>query len=105
MTVLSIYPLNHNKIFTIEEAQELAPLLNIITVDTRINLEKLNSQLLFFKKNNRKTVEIQEQINSVLENWSNKIRRLGARPVSLGKVRIQGERKIYLWENNELRSH
>lgn len=101
--VRTIFPLNKTKIFTHEEAQELVPLLMHISAKTKRELNVLNSQLGFFKANSDKAQAIQEKINLVLGAWSDKIRRLGAIPVSLCKVRIPGEENQYLWEYPENR--
>ena len=99
--VRSIFPLNQTKIFSHEEAQELIPLLMHISAKTKRDLNLLNSQLSFFKSKTEKAQNIQEKINLNLQAWSDKIRRLGAIPVSLCKVRIPGEEGHYLWEYPE----
>lgn len=101
--VRTIYPLNQTKTFTHEEALELIPLLMHISSKTKRELNVLNSQLSFFKANSDKALAIQEKINISLQSWSDKIRRLGAIPVSLCKVRIPGEEGHYLWEYPENR--
>lgn len=101
--VRNIYPLNQSKTFSHEEALELVPLLMHISSKTKRELNVLNSQLSFFKTNSDKAQGIQEKINTVLQNWSDKVRRLGAIPVSLCKVRIPGEDSHYLWEYPENR--
>jgi hypothetical protein len=101
--VRSIYPLNQTKSFSHEEALELVPLLQHISAKTKRDLNVLNSQLSFFKTNSDKAQGIQEKINTSLQTWSDKVRRLGAIPVSLCKVRIPGEEGHYLWEYPENR--
>jgi hypothetical protein len=96
--VRSIYQLNQSKTFSHEEALELVPLLMHISNKTKRELNVLNSQLSFFKTHSDKAQEIQEKINFILQSWSDKIRRLGAIPVSLCKVRIPSEEGSYLWE-------
>lgn len=102
--VRNIYPLNQTKTFSHEEALELVPLLMHISAKTKRDLNVLNSQLSFFKANTDKAQNIQEKINLSLQAWSDKIRRLGAIPVSLCKVRIPGEEgQHFLWEYPENR--
>jgi hypothetical protein len=101
--VRTIYPLDKTKIFKHEEALELVPLLMHISAKTKRDLNVLNSQLGFFKTNSDKAMAIQEKINISLQAWSDKIRRLGAIPVSLCKVRIPGDEGHYLWEYPEKR--
>lgn len=99
--VRNIYPLNQNKRFSREEAEELVPLLMHISAKTKRELNVLNSQLSFLKTNSEKANLIQEKINDALQIWSDKVRRLGALPVSLCKVRIPSEDGQYLWEYPE----
>lgn len=101
--IRNIYPLNQSKTFTHEEALELVPLLMHISAKTKRDLNVLNSQLSFFKANSEKAEVIQEKINTSLQSWSDKVRRLGAIPVSLCKVRIPGEEGHFLWEYPENR--
>ena len=101
--VRNIYHLNQSKTFTHEEALELIPLLMHISAKSKRELNVLNSQLGFLKTNSEKALIIQEKINVVYQTWSEKIRRLGAIPVSLCKVRIPGEGSQYLWEYPENR--
>ena len=101
--VRQIYPLNQSKNFSHEEALELVPLLMHISSKTKRDLNVLNSQLSFFKTHSDKGQAIQEKINVSLQTWSDKVRRLGAIPVSLCKVRIPGEEGHFLWEYPETR--
>ena len=101
--VRNIYPLNQTKTFSHEEALELVPLLMHISSKTKRELNVLNSQLSFLKTNSEKAESIQEKINQSLQSWSDKVRRLGAIPVSLCKVRIPGEEGHFLWEYPENR--
>ncbi len=99
--VRNIYPLNRNKTFSSDEAKELIPLLMHISSKTKREINVLNSQLSFLKTNSEKANFIQEKINNALQSWSDKVRRLGAIPVSLCKVRINSEEGQYLWEYPE----
>lgn len=101
--VRSIYPLNQSKSFTHEEALELVPLLMHISSKTKRDLNLLNSQLSFVRANSDRALEIQDKINTILQNWSDKVRRLGAVPISLCKVRIPSEEGHFLWEYPESR--
>jgi len=97
----TIVPLNKSRQFTHQEALDLIPLLMRISAKTKRELNTLNSQLQFVKANSEKAGAIQNQINSSLSTWSEKVRRLGVLPVSLCKVRIPGDGTHYLWEYPE----
>src|SRR5690606_25174016 len=97
----NINPRNYSKTLPHQEALDLIPRLQRISSKTKKELSVLNSQLSFTKNNSPKAVELQERINQVLQTWSEKVRRLGAVPVALCKVRIPGEEGQYLWEYPE----
>ncbi|MFY7993562.1 MAG: hypothetical protein ACOVP4_09745 [Bacteriovoracaceae bacterium] len=97
----TITPLNAQKVYGHQEALELIPLLMIVTSKAKKELSLLNSQLAFFKNNSDKANEIQNRIGTVLQVWSEKVRRLGCYPVSMAKVRIPAEEGQFLWEYPE----
>jgi FtsZ-binding cell division protein ZapB len=99
--VWNIYPLNQPKIFSHEEALELLPLLQMISSKTKRKINALNSQLSFQKSETEKAKSLQFQINRELQMWSDKVRRLGTLPLSLGKVKIPSEDGSFLWEYPE----
>lgn len=95
-------PLNESRIFSNEEALELIPLLMVISTRTRKELNALNAQLAYFKNGSEKAIELQGRINLAAQTWSEKIRRLGAVPISLCKVKIPSETgQHYWWEYPE----
>ncbi len=94
--------LSQGRMFSHEEAMELVPLLLVISSRTKKELNNLNAQLAYFKNRQDKTNEIQDKINQAMQTWSEKIRRLGAIPVSLCKVKIPGENGgQFYWEYPE----
>ena len=100
-TLRHIYPLTENIHFSYEQALELIPLMTRITTKTKREINILNSQLALTKKNTPKADEIQVKINTILQSWSEKIRKLGALPVSFSSVRILSNEHNYLWEYPE----
>lgn len=93
-----IYNLDQNKNFSYQEALDLIPLFTNISRKTKIELNLYNSQLSFHKENSARFLEIQEKVNNVLKNWSEKIKRLGGIPVSINKVKIPSAQGFYYWE-------
>ena len=94
-------PLSETRVFTHEEALELVSLLMVITTRTKKEINNLSAQLAYFKNRQEKANLMQERINQSMQTWSEKIRRLGAVPLSLGKVKIPGEETHYHWEYPE----
>lgn len=99
--IISIIPLSERKVFTHEEALDVVPLLQRITAKTKKDLGVLNSRLSNCRSNDSKAQNIQEEINSTLQSWSDKVRRIGGIPVSLAKVRFAAEDGAYLWDFSE----
>lgn len=89
--------LTEPRVFTNEEALELIPLLMVISTRTRKELNALNAQLAYFKNGSEKALELQKRISEATQTWSEKIRRLGAIPVSICKVKIPGDAGQYYW--------
>jgi hypothetical protein len=100
-TLRYIYPLSENIFFSYDEALDLIPLMARISTNTRREINILNSQLSLTKKNTPKADEIQNKINTCLQSWSEKIRRLGAIPVSFCKVKIMSKENSFIWEYPE----
>ena len=84
--------------FSNDEALELISLLVVISEKSKKEINNYNSQLAYFKNNASKTTELQERINQTLQTWSDKMRRLGAIPMSFLKVKIPSEQGFYYWE-------
>ncbi|MBD67009.1 MAG: hypothetical protein CME62_17540 [Halobacteriovoraceae bacterium] len=98
LNVHNIYHLNHEKKFTEDEAYELVNLLHAITPKTRNKINSLNTQLENHKFDNTRSEEIQNELNTLIHKWSEKVRRLGGIPLALYKVRIPAEQGYYIWE-------
>jgi len=93
--------LTDSRSFSHEEALELVPLLMVISSRAKKELNTLNAQLGYCKTGTPKAIDLQGRINQAMQTWSEKIRRLGAIPVSLCKVKIPGETNHYYWEYPE----
>ncbi len=101
ISLATLNRLDQTRVFSHEEALELVSLLMIITTRTKKELNNLNAQLAYFKNNSDKANELQHRVSLAMQTWSEKIRRLGAIPVSLAKVKIPGADAQYYWEYPE----
>jgi Mg/Co/Ni transporter MgtE len=99
--VTSIYPVDQaQKTFSEVEAYKLVSLLIAITSKTKNIVNGLNSQLEFFKGQPTKQDDIQFKINMEMQKWSEKVRRLGATPIAIYKVKSPADNGAsYLWEH------
>ena len=98
MVVHNIYHLDTNKTFSEDEAFELVNLLLAITVRAKNKINGLKSRIEYFKLQADKVASLENELNFEVQSWSEKVRRLGALPLALYKVKIPGETGHYMWE-------
>lgn len=107
--VHNIYHLNKEKNFTEDEAYELVNLLIAVTVKSKKVINGLNSKLEHYKLQTEIADEIQLELNTQIQKWSEKVRRLGGTPLALYKVKIPSTNGSFIWEHPkvtlELESH
>lgn len=89
---------NQKTTFNEDEAYNLISLLINITSKTKNKVNVLNSRIDFFKNQQSKAQEIEADLNSEIEKWSDKMQRLGVVPTALFKVLIPSEQFNYTWE-------
>lgn len=96
--VYSIFNLSSEKTFTEDEAYELVNLLVAVTSKAKNKINNLNSKLEYYKLQVEKADAIQFELNTEIQKWSEKVKRLGGTPLSLYKVKIPGNDGHFLWE-------
>lgn len=96
--VHTIYPMNHSRNFTEDQAYELVNLFLAVTQKAKKNINGLNSQLEFHKNIPHEADAIQININTEIQKWSDKMKRLGGVPLSLFKVKVPAEEGYFIWE-------
>lgn len=85
--------------FTIQQANDLLPLIYRVTEDSSKKVKYLVScvEALPDKKCAR-ALEIQDQINQLIAQWQNKIERLGGRPKGLWLADFDHGQGYYCWK-------
>ena len=97
--VRHIFPVNKQNTFSADEAQNLVNLLHIVTQKSKNKINALSGQLNFHKNSPKDAKYYQGQLNDEIQKWSEKVRRLGAVPLSLYKVKIKAaDNNYYTWE-------
>tara|TARA_Y100000590_G_C15447882_1_gene911516 strand:- start:85 stop:414 length:330 start_codon:yes stop_codon:yes gene_type:complete len=96
--VYSIFNLSTEKNFTEDEAYELVNLLVAVTGKAKNKINNLNSKLEYYKLQADKADSIQFELNTEIQKWSEKVKRLGGTPLSLYKVKIPGKESHFIWE-------
>lgn len=96
--VHNIFHLNTNKSFTEDEAYELLNLLYIVTTKAKNKIQGLNSQLEFHKAMPSQAQTFEGLINTEIQKWSEKVRRLGGTPMALYQVKIPTKGGFFFWD-------
>ncbi len=97
---------NYNTIksFSLEEAQNLLPLVYRLTEDSAKQTKYLMSCIsALTDKKSARALEIQEQINVIIDRWQNKIERLGGRPKGLWLADFDNGNGYYCWKFPEVK--
>ena len=102
--MVEIISYNTVRSFTLEEAQNLLPLVYRLTeeVAKKSKYLMLCIEALPDKKSAR-AIEIQGQINELIDKWQNKIERLGARPKGLWLADFDNGNGYYCWKFPEVK--
>lgn len=98
-TLIEIVKHDQVRFFKLHQAQELLPLVYRVTEDSAREVRYLMACIdaLPDKKSNR-ALEIQDQINSIIEKWQNKLERLGAKPKGLWLADFDNGDGYFCWK-------
>jgi len=97
--VHQIFHVNKQSTFAQNEALELINLLHLVTQKSKNKINALSGHLNYNKNAPKQAKYYQEQLNGEIQKWSEKVRRLGAVPLSLYKVKISAsDDSYYTWE-------
>lgn len=96
---LNIFPLSRGGSFSEDQAYELLNMLHIVTLKAKNKIGALSGQVEYNKRVPRQAEVYQNRLNEEIQRWSEKVRRLGAVPLSLYKVKIGAkDGGFYTWE-------
>jgi hypothetical protein len=100
--VSTIFAINKKKLFTLEEANELLPIVIKLTEESSRQVKKLINQLEAFPdKKNQKAFELEEKVNKFIELWQTKIEKLGLRPKGLWLCDFDNGGGYFCWKYPE----
>lgn len=75
----NVFQLNRKKVFTLEEAREILPVVRRITDDANSKIKVLVLSLESVRETNpERAKEIEDKINNVVQEWQTKVEKLGA---------------------------
>lgn len=84
LKLANIFQINQKRLFTLEQANDLLPLIYRITEESSKEVKYLMSCIdALPEKNSETSHDLQNRINSIIERWQNKLERLGMRPKGL----------------------
>ena len=87
------------KIFTLNDAEALLPLVYRLTEEYSKKVKKLINQLEAFpSKQSPRAMEVEDLINTLIEQWQNKIERLGAKPKGLWLADFDNGSGYFCWK-------
>lgn len=98
----NIVSINPKRVFTIDEAQQLLPLVHRITNDAYEDMKGLLNQIEALKGvSSPRVTEIENRIEKTVGIWENKIQRLGATPKGLWLADFDNGHGYYCWRYPE----
>lgn len=92
--------INQKRVFTIEEARELLPIIRRITQQAHNQVKFLGMQLSLFKEKSKKA-KYEEKIQEVFQAWHEKIRKLGCDAKGMWLVDFDSGEGYYCWHYPE----
>lgn len=95
---------NTSRFFTLEQAQDLLPLVYRLTEDSAKQAKYLMAciEALPDKKSER-AQELQNQVNDIINKWQNKLERLGAKPKGLWLADFDNGDGYFCWKFPEVK--
>lgn len=100
----TVFSINKKKIFTLDDANQLLPLVVKLTEESSRQVKKLINQLEAFPdKKNKKALELEEQVNKHIELWQTKVEKLGLRPKGLWLCDFDNGEGYFCWKYPESR--
>lgn len=98
----SIFEINKIRTFTLEQANQLLPLVHKVTEEASRKVKKLINQIEAIPdKKNDKVVELENQVNQIIEAWQIKLEKLGLRPKGLWLCDFDNGKGYFCWKYPE----
>lgn len=99
LTLVEIFNIKKNKVFSYEEAVQLLPLVYRITEEVSKEVKYLMACVdALPDKNSASAKDLQDRINQNIEKWQNKLERLGVRPKGLWLADFDYGQGYFCWK-------
>lgn len=97
-----VITINRCGVFSLEEAQQVLPVVRRITQEFSAKVELLIARLETLQLNQTETIcALEKQVNELIQTWNDKIRKLGADPRGLWVVDFNSGEGYYCWKHPE----
>lgn len=96
----SLHEINQKRFFTLEEARQLLPVVKRITKSAKEDISLLSTQGRY-TSDKKKRAAIEEQIQRVLQNWHQKIHKLGCVAKGMWLVDFDSGEGYFCWHYPE----
>ena len=95
---------NESRIFTLEQAQEILPLIYRMTEEAAKEAKYLMGCIdALPEKKSFRAEELQNQVNQIINRWQNKLERLGAKPKGLWLADFDNGEGYFCWKYPEVK--
>lgn len=95
----SVIEINRRSVFSLEEARELLPIVFRITKSYSVRVESLIERLDALNGENEQVVtQIEKQVNELIQDWQNKVQKLGALPKGLWLADFDAGDGYFCWK-------
>ena len=95
----NIISINQQRFFTVQQANELLPLIHRITEASYLEVKSLMNRVQSVKSSNPTLAsDIEKKIDENVEKWQKKVERLGATPKGLWLADFDNGSGYYCWK-------
>lgn len=96
---MEVISFSQKRKFSLEEAQELLPIIYRITEVAQKEVKSLANRIDAFRGSNNPLVkELENNVNAVVDKWQQKVTKLGATPKGLWLADFDNGEGYYCWK-------
>lgn len=93
--------INQKRVFTLEEAQELLPLVRRMTHSAQTRVRQRTTQISYLQDKEQRS-KLEDEIFKIYQEWNEKIRKIGCEAKGMWLVDFDNGEGYYCWRHPEL---